>query len=451
MAQVQRPDGEVRCCDVGWFQRLSKPAARRAYRLWAAGAGFALPATSTPPTPRSRHVAAAKRHGAGKISISLHWGRWGVSNEGHFLTLGDAFRGSPSHDRSKSQGGYMFNVLIDTCVWLDLAQDPKQTPLVLVVENMVKDKMLSLIVPRLVYVEFQRNRARVAKASARSLATHFQQVKAAVNKGTTNAKRKKALLAQLDDLNHKIPIIGGAAQSVLERIDKLLGESTIIETSDAAKLRAADRSLNRIAPCHHENKNSMADATLIEIYFEIVKAGRPGERFAFVTHNKDDFSLPNGNQKLPHPDLAAQFSRIKSMYFINLAELLRRIDPSTLSELTWEQTWQQEPRGLSELLKAEDLLFHQVWYNRHWNLRYSIERGKHKLVTREEWERKKANGQNQTIDTVWVGALRAAKRVEKEYGKGNLGPWTAFEWGMINGKLSAIRWMLGDEWDMLDT
>jgi len=26
-----------------------------------------------------------------------------------------------------------------------------------------------------------------------------------------------------------------------------------------------------------------------------------------------------------------------------------------------------------------------------------------------------------------------------------------FEWGMINGKLSAIRWMLGEEWDMLDT
>jgi len=26
-----------------------------------------------------------------------------------------------------------------------------------------------------------------------------------------------------------------------------------------------------------------------------------------------------------------------------------------------------------------------------------------------------------------------------------------FEWGMINGKLSALRWVMGDEWDMLDT
>jgi len=51
----------------------------------------------------------------------------------------------------------------------------------------------------------------------------------------------------------------------------------------------------------------------------------------------------------------------------------------------------------------------------------------------------------------WATRMIAAmKRAEKEYPE-ELGPWDDFEWGMLNGKLSAIRWMLGDEWDMLDT
>jgi len=45
--------------------------------------------------------------------------------------------------------------------------------------------------------------------------------------------------------------------------------------------------------------------------------------------------------------------------------------------------------------------------------------------------------------------VRAAQKVEDRYE--DTGPWSDFEWGMINGKLSALRWMLGDEWDMLDT
>jgi hypothetical protein len=219
------------------------------------------------------------------------------------------------------------------------------------------------------------------------------------------------VLGYLSDVDHRIPIIGGAAEGTLARIDAALAAATCIEVSDRAKVLAADRALHRKAPCHHENKNSMADAMLIETYFECVRTGgAAGQRFAFVTHNKHDFSLANGNQKLPHADLAGSFSKIKSMYFINLVECLRRIDPTRVTYAMWEQEWEQEPRSLSDILDAMDRLTTQVWYNRHKNLAWRIANGKHKIVSRTEWDSKKLNGQNHTIEEIWIGAMSLPRK-----------------------------------------
>jgi len=247
-----------------------------------------------------------------------------------------------------------------------------------------------------------------------------------------------------------MPIVGGTATATLDRIEKLLTASPSIEPSDAVKLSAAQRAIDKRAPFHRD-RNSMADALIIETYANCVRdKTSSGTRFAFVTHNKNDFSVINGNQKLPHADIAAYFSRIKSLYFINLPELLRRIEPSLVSDVMFELSWTHEPRGLSEIRKAEDLLFHQVWYNRHWGLRIGVQEGRIKIVEKETYPRPR--GARETVQRdVWRGALKAARRVEREYGKKNLGPWDNFEWGMINGKLSALRWVMGDEWDMLDT
>ena len=90
-------------------------------------------------------------------------------------------------------------------------------------------------------------------------------------------------------------------------------------------------------------------------------------------------------------------------------------------------------RTRDDIDAAETEFFDKVWYDRQQSLKTQIKSGKEKL------------------STVFHQADFAARRIEAEYGKGNLGPYTDFEWGMINGKLSALRWVLGDEWDMLDT
>ena len=40
----------------------------------------------------------------------------------------------------------MFHVLIDTSVWLDLAENQRQTPLIDVVAELVKEKQITLLV-----------------------------------------------------------------------------------------------------------------------------------------------------------------------------------------------------------------------------------------------------------------------------------------------------------------
>jgi pyrimidine deaminase RibD-like protein len=93
-------------------------------------------------------------------------------------------------------------------------------------------------------------------------------------------------------------------------------------------------------------------------------------------------------------------------------------------------------RNDKSILKANDEFFDKVWWNRHQIWLEKIKSGEQPITKEENLILKKAK--------------QAAKKIEDKYGKKNLG-WDDFEWGMINGKLSALRWVLGDEWDMLDT
>ncbi len=64
--------------------------------------------------------------------------------------------------------------------------------------------------------------------------------------------------------------------------------------------------------------------------------------------------------------------------------------------------------------------------------RYKLESGKMKIIPKVEFGpkycRASAHGKL-VVDEIWAGALKAAERVEKKYGKENLGPYSKFEWG----------------------
>ena len=172
--------------------------------------------------------------------------------------------------------------------------------------------------------------------------------------------------------------------------------------------------------------------------------------FAFVTHNTKDFSAENGDRRKPHADLERLFDGSRSTFWISLVSFINSRDPDLLADHEFEFSYTQQSRSFSAIHEAEHLLFRQVWYNRHWNLRTAIEEGRHHVVSENDYSRTPYR-QDQTLDTVWEQALAAAEQTEHDVGRANLGPWDDFNWGMLNGKLSALRWVLGDDWDMLDT
>lgn len=99
-------------------------------------------------------------------------------------------------------------------------------------------------------------------------------------------------------------------------------------------------------------------------------------------------------------------------------------------------------RPEDEILAAEQEFYDKVWYGRH---KASEDRYR-RIVAGETFD-----GWQPTPETAQM-ALDAGKRMRERYGgEENLLPADDFEWGMLSGKLSALRWVLGSEWDMLDT
>lgn len=343
----------------------------------------------------------------------------------------------------------VLNLLVDTCVWLDMAKDYRHQPTLAALEQLIDSGEVSLLLPQQSIAEFARNKERIIRDSAKSLSSHFKRVKDAVRQFGT-AEAREQVLASLDDVDHRIVILGEAVEASVDQIESLFSTTSPIETNEAVKLRAAQRAIDKRAPFHRD-KNSIGDALLIEIYRDALSAGAADAQYAFVTHNKHDFSNMGVDERQPHPDIAELFAAESSAYSLAVGEVLQQYAPEWMEEIKWEFEYREDPRLLSEIMEAEHLLCRQVWYNRHWNLRIAIERGRHKVVTKEEWEKYPKRRNKTTIDTVWQGALAAAKRTEEEVGVENLGPWTDFEWGMLNGKLSALRWVTGSEWDFLDT
>jgi hypothetical protein len=334
----------------------------------------------------------------------------------------------------------MHYLLIDTCIWLNLAKSKNQYALVETLERLIDTNEVVVLVPELVRTEFDRNRDRVIDSTRQQIGAEFRKVKQIIE--SYGSEKKSEALQELNDVGCRLPLLSEVTGYMADRLIALMDKGRQIDISDSVKLRAVTRALTKKAP-FHKQKNSVADAILIEVFHEFKKDVGSGI-FHFITDNHTDFSSPIDKRK-PHIDLDDIFTG-DAVYHLDLVDAIKTISPKVFEEIEEDLGWvEDDTRGLTEILNSVDELQDKVWYNRHMIRLYYIEQGKIQIIPKGT----KRFGNDVIHEDILEGAMSSAEKVRAKYD--DLGPWDDFEWGMINGKLSALRWILGDEWNMLDT
>ncbi|MET9070621.1 PIN domain-containing protein [Streptomyces sp. NPDC004232] len=328
----------------------------------------------------------------------------------------------------------MLRLLIDTSVWLDMARrrDGQQT--IVAIRVLKHQGKLELLVPSLVIDEFERNRPRAENVATQSVRERFRLLKQDLQEyGDDEAQHWIA------EMTHQIPYVAEGSLQNFSEIFELLKSGKRIEPGAAESEAVLKRGLQKKAPLHL-NKNSVADALLIELYRSAIEGNcESGDVICFATSNHEDFSIPKGDHRKPHPDLADIFDQVRSRYIYGvdgLNSMMLSHFGEEFAELTEEvELVQGETRSLAEILKAENEYFEKIWYVRKLILLEKIEDGCYEPLSPE-------------LEKQMSAAMRD---IERRYGEDNVGPWDDFGWGFVQGKLSALRWVLGEDWDFLDT
>lgn len=331
----------------------------------------------------------------------------------------------------------MLYLLVDTSTWLDMCKRRDGQRWIVALRVLAHQRDVELLVPQLVIEEFERNRKRLETSMTASVAQRFKLIKQDLEDyGGTDIEHAAEVIS---DLARDVPLIGAMTTRNFDEVLELLCNGLRVEPTDAEHRAVVDRGVSKRAPLHR-SRNSVADALLIEIYATAASESDVTRNpYAFITSNSDDFSAQGDDKRNPHPDIATVFASEGSTYALGvdgLNDVLLAHFGAEIEQLFTETDFVEEPRRLGEITDAEKALFDRLWYHR------SLQ---HEYRLREA-------GDEAELARLQAIAGPARQQVEETHTQhGELGPYTDFELGMLNGKLSALRWVLGGEWDFLDT
>lgn len=332
-------------------------------------------------------------------------------------------------------------IMIDTCIWIDLAKNPSFRSLVLTLKELIKTNELKIIITAIIKEEFQNNKDKLIDIGRQKLSQNIKNLKSIINDHSIESN-KEDIVKGLDEINHKLPTMVDTISEHTNLVWEIIELSEEIELTDNIKLISAQKAYKKEAPFHN-GKNNMADSMIIELFFSQLNNT---DIFHFISRNTHEYSQ-KGNVNNPHEDFNEYFSNENTHYSIDLYKSINKIFPNILDEINFEDFWFEEGRGFFEILEQVNKLEDIIWYNRHSFRVQQVEEGVIQIVDKSAYD---LNNNNQIVGHIWEGALKSAAEKERVYGD-ELFHESDFDWGMTNGKLSALRWVLGDEWDMLDT
>jgi hypothetical protein len=257
----------------------------------------------------------------------------------------------------------MLRLLIDTSTWLDIAKRRDGQKWIVPIRVFVLHNRLELLVPSVILEEFERNRPHVEASVTTSVQNRFRQLREDMQSyGGTRRDE------WLEEVSHRIPLISSTALKNFNEIHDLLMNGRRLEPTSNEYSLVVERGLAKQAP-FNRNKNSTADALIIEHYGSVVLEGDSAEhQHCFVTSNYEDFSAPGSNRNTPHPDIASFFEGANSRYCYDIdgftSALEDYLGDDYRREVEEVELLHQEPRSLSEILEAEQEFFDKVWYIR---------------------------------------------------------------------------------------
>ena len=216
-------------------------------------------------------------------------------------------------------------LLFDTCVWLSLAQDADALPMLQALKGHSDSGTVVLLVPTIVTDEFERHRDKIIDKHNERLGTWVKHARAASILLSGSEAEEMRRLA--DKAAKQIPEKASTVAHALKMASELLRhrESIRIVPKDIHAKRVAERALAKRAP-FHRNKNSVADALLMECFRDWVASDKGSGKSVFVTENTSDYCDEKKKSDI-HAHYQELFADKNVAFSINAAEVIEEIGP----------------------------------------------------------------------------------------------------------------------------